>query len=350
MKIPHSRPTITKKDIQQVARALASGQLSQGRIVEQFEKRLSRKIKQPYGVAVSSGTAALHLLFAAHGIKDNDEVIMPSYGCVALYNAASYCGANVVLADVRENDFHIDTQSVRKKLTRKTKLIIVPHLFGFCAPVQELKSCGIPVVEDIAQNIGAEINGKPCGGFGDFAVCSFYATKMLTTGEGGMVFGKNKKVIERIRDLRDYDQKKTFKIRYNYKMTDFQAALGLSQLSQLPHFIKNRRKLARIYAEAFSSCRHVAIQHAEEGTKPVFYRFVLRVKTHLSRFDAHAKKAGIECKKPVHSPLHPYLKNSSTYPVSERLYRLLRSVPIYPSLHEKTARDIAWRLKEAFPS
>lgn len=350
MKIPHSRPTISKKDIRQVARVLSSGFISQGPVVEMFEAQAARKIRQPYAAAVSSGTAALHLLFAALGIKENDEIIMPSYGCVALYNAAAYCGANAVLADVRESDFHIEPEDVKKKLTRRTKLIVVPHLFGFCAPVEKLKSFGVPVVEDIAQSIGAENSGKPCGSFGDYAVCSFYATKMLTTGEGGMVLGKNKKVIEAVRDLRDYDQKKTFKMRFNYKMTDFQAALGLSQLSQLAGFIEKRRKLARVYAEFFSSCSQVKIQRAEENTKPVFYRFVLRVKNNVTRFDALAKKHGIECKKPVHSPLHPYIDSKMRYPVSETLFRGNRSVPIYPSLSVKTAASVARRLLEAFPS
>lgn len=349
-KIPHSFPTITKKDISAVTSVLSSGKLAQGIAVERFEKKMAERFCQKEAAAASSGTAALHLLFLALGLKENDEVIMPSYGCVALLNAVAYCGAKPVLADVCENDFGINPNEVKKKLSRKTKAILVPHLFGTCARVEELRSLGVCIVEDIAQSIGARLHGKPAGSYGDFAVCSFYATKMLTTGEGGMVLGSDKKVLNVIKDMREYDQKKQHKIRYNYKMTDFQAALGLSQLSQLPGFIRKRRKLANIYANVFSSVPFVKIPEIREGTEPVFYRFVIRVRRYLQAFDKTALTHHIESKKPVYSPVHPYLPVKNKFPVSDMLFSEARSIPIYPSLNEKTAWRAARTLAGAFPS
>lgn len=347
-KIPHSFPTITKKDISAVTSILSSGRLAQGSAVELFEKKMAERFCQKGAAAASSGTTALHLLFLALDIKENDEIIMPSYGCVALLNATAYCGAKPVLVDVCESDFSINPEEVKKKLSRKTKAILVPHLFGACARVEEMRSFGVCVVEDIAQSAGAAFSGKPAGSFGDFAICSFYATKMLTTGEGGMILGKNKKILESIRDLRDYDQKKKHKIRYNYKMTDFQAALGLSQLAQLESFIQKRKKLAALYTKIFTSIHGVKIQEIRYGTKPVFYRFVLRVQRALNRFDSTARRHNIECKKPVYSPLHPYVKQKNKFPVSDKLYREARSIPIYPALGEKTALHVARTLSGVF--
>ena len=218
----------------------------QGKKVLEFEAKVSRYLGVKAGVAVNSGTSALHLALLALNIGPGDEVMVPSFVCSALLNAVSYTGASARIVDVKADDFNISPVEVKKKLNKKVKAIIVPHMFGYPADLKELLSFGVPVIEDCAQSIGADYRGRKAGSFGVLSICSFYATKVMTTGEGGMVLSNQTKILDRIRDLRQYDHALNFQTRYNYKMTDFQAALGLSQLQRLPEFIKRRKQIAQI--------------------------------------------------------------------------------------------------------
>jgi perosamine synthetase len=185
-------------------------------------------------VTVSSGTTALHLALAALPIHPGDEVIIPSFVCTALLNAIRLTGATPVLADCDETHFNLSVTDVKKRLSSRTKALIVPHLFGQAADLNELLAIGLPVIEDCAQSLGSRYEGKMTESFGTLAVFSFYATKFLATGEGGMVASSDAGLMEHIRDLRYYDEKDDDRIRFNCKMTDMHAALGRSQLRRLP--------------------------------------------------------------------------------------------------------------------
>ena len=258
-------------------------------------------------------------------------MIFPSYVCSALLNAVRYVKATPVLAEADPRTHNIDPVDVKKRLSSTTKAIVVPHLFGLPADLAELTSFGIPVIEDCAQAVGARYNGRKVGAFGHAAILSFYATKVMTTGEGGMVVSNNRDLLDRIRDLREYDQKKSSAVRYNYKMTDMQAAMGLCQLEQLPNFIRRRKKIAQEYYSAFEKLP-VELPLRDEGH--IYYRYIIGLKEDVKpKIDALEGK-GIMCAMPVYMPIHRYLKQGG-YPVTEKIWKGSLSIPIYPSLKDE---------------
>lgn len=333
--IPHSKPTITPDDCENVLRVLTSGNLVQGTEVEAFENEFSSFIGVKGGVAVSSGTAALHLALLSLGVKEGDEVMIPDFVCTAPLNAIHYIGASPIIIDINQDTFNINVTEVKKQLTRRTKAIIVPHMFGLPADMEELLSLGIPIIEDCAHSPGSSYKSLRVGSLGELSVFSFYATKMIATGEGGMILSNNEKLLEKMRDLRDYDQKDFYTIRYNYKMTDFQAALGIGQLKKLPIFIERRKQIAHTFSREFKGCNFELPTTPSDRTH-VFYRFVIKVKN-ASLFIDHMRESGVSCKKPVYRPLHTYLRLSG-YDTTKKVWNEAVSLPIYPTL---TDADIA---------
>jgi len=329
MIIPHSRPTIDGKDAISVSRVLTSGRISQGEKVKRFEERLAKFVGVKYGIAVSSGTSAIHLALRGLDVGVGDEVILPSYVCASPYMAILHAGAKPKLVDVNISDFNISSIAVKKAVNPKTKAIIVPHMFGTPADLDELQDFGIPIMEDCAHSLGADYRKRKVGSFGEVSICSFYATKMLTTGEGGIVLTSDYATYSRVSEIREYDKKPLDQVRYNYKMSDIQAALGLSQLEKLPYFINRRREIAKIYNDRFSM-NSVKLPSVQPHKNPVFYRYVVLIdKSDLVQ--KIARKKGIRCEKPVFKPLS---KNFPTVkcPKSDYIYDHALSIPLYPSL------------------
>jgi dTDP-4-amino-4,6-dideoxygalactose transaminase len=335
--IPHSRPTIDQEEINAAVSVLQSGQLAQGEQVLQFEKALASLIGVGGAVAVSSGTAALHLSLLALEIGEGDEVVIPSFVCPALLNAIRYVRAVPVLADINRETFNIDVRDLKQRRTGKTKAVIVPHMFGLPADIREIVALGVPVIEDCAQALGSRYEGAPTGSFGVLSVFSFYATKVICTGEGGMVAANDLQLLERVRDLRDYDEKEEHRLRYNYKLTDLQAALGLAQLRKLPVLIERRRILARQY-DAFLRERLLPVPACSPDREHIYYRYVIRTK-HVAELLAGGGEAGIAYRRPVFKPLHHYL-GMTGYPQTEAAFLETVSLPIYPSLHDEEIKAI----------
>ncbi|MFW9888136.1 MAG: DegT/DnrJ/EryC1/StrS family aminotransferase [Candidatus Thorarchaeota archaeon] len=327
--IPHSKPTITQHDIEAVAKVLQSGMIAQGEKVAEFENRLASFIGKKYAIACSSGTSALHLALLSLDIRVNDEVILPSYVCSSPYLACTYVGANSQIADIDPLDFNISSESVKNLKSSRCKAVIVPHLFGTPAELDEFMDEGIPIVEDCAQSIGAIYRGRKVGTFGAFSIFSFYATKMITTGEGGMLLTDDVELYERAQELRDYDQKSLTPVRYNYKMTDFQAALGISQLSQIESFIERRQEIASLYTERLSNSK-VKLPRISSHKKSVFYRYVIMIRELEKRRNA-LLKMGITCERPVFLPLHRSVAGCKC-PQSDEVYAHALSIPLYPAL------------------
>ena len=214
--IPHSRPTLDQSDFDGVLQVIKSGHLVQGEQTAGFEKDLSSLIGVKGGVAVSSGTAALHLSLISLGVGKGDEVILPGFVCTAPLNAIHYVGASPVIAEIDRLTFNIDVNDLKRRITKKTKAIIVPHMFGLPADVEDIASLGIPVIEDCAHSLGSRYGDHYTGGIGALSIFSFYATKVIATGEGGMVLSNNEGLLEGIKDLRDYDNRESYAVRYNY--------------------------------------------------------------------------------------------------------------------------------------
>jgi perosamine synthetase len=343
--IPHSRPAIDQEDFRATAEVLRSGQIAQGPWVERFERGMAGFFGLQGGVAVSSGTAALELALRALRIGAGDEVIMPSYVCPAPWLATQRVGAQAMLVDIDLNTFNIDPLAVCQVVTNRTRAIIVPHLFGLPADLTALERLGIALIEDCAQTLGATEQGRPVGTVGRLTVCSFYATKLLCAGEGGMVLSNEGALLERVRSLRAYDGAPTLDpSSCNLKLTDLQAALGLSQLGRLSTFHERRRFLAAAYREALSS-KAAVCPSVPPGRTHGYYRFTVRL-PHL-RTDPEGllglistlEQQGIHCRKPVFRPLHRYLDQSG-FPNSDEADRTALSIPLYPDLTDDEVRQI----------
>jgi perosamine synthetase len=343
MVIPHSRPSIGQEDIRAVVDVLSSGMIAQGEKVKEFERAVAQSVGMRYGVAVSSGTAALHLALLGFGVGPRSEVIMPSYVCSSPYFAVLHAGGVPKVVDIDYADMNISATAVRRSIRSRTRAIIVPHMFGNPAELDDLVSLGVPVVEDCAQSLGAEYRKKKVGSVADVSVFSFYATKMITTGEGGMVATRERSLHEKIMSLRDYDKKALVPIKYNYKMTDFQATLGLSQLGRLEEFIETRRRIASFYDEELSSC---GVQRPPRCShkNPVFYRYVLTLDD-MMKVQQRMRDSGVFCERPVWRPLHGLLRDTKC-PNSDRAYQHALSIPLYPSLTQEEMEYVATRLQD----
>lgn len=341
--IPHSRPTVSEDDAQAVARVVRGGQLAQGPEVAAFEAELAGRVGVPAAAAVGSGTAALELALRALRIGPGAEVIVPTYACDALHHAVARCGAAVVLADADPATLTLSPIDAKRRLTRRTRAVVVAHAFGLAVDPAPFEALGPPVVEDCAQALGARVDGRAAGSLGRVAACSFYATKLLTTGEGGMVLGPAE-VAAAVRDLRDYDERPELVPRMNAKLTDMQAALGRSQLRRLDEFIARRRAIAADYRRRLTGlpCR----LPAEAGDRHVYHRFVVEVERPLDELMDALRARGVTARRPVFRPLHRAL-GLAGYPEAERLWTRCLSLPCYPSLTDGEVALVATALAEA---
>jgi perosamine synthetase len=331
--IPHSRPTLGREEERAALRVLRSGMIGGGSEVARFEHALEAVVGAGRATAVHTGSAALHLALLGLGVKAGDRVVMPTYTCAAVLNAVNYVGAEPILADVAPETANLDPGDVKHRLRAGTKAIIAPHMLGRPAPVVELQALGVPVVEDCAMALGAQV-----GAGGEVSTFSFYATKMIATGHGGAVVARDRSVLRRIEDLVQYDNREDYRVRYNYRMSALAAAVGRSQLAKVPEFVKERRRIADYYYRSLGL--------GEPPPGHVFYRFIVRVGP-VERFVRFMAARGIECKRPVYRPLHRYFgRPSGEFPGAEELHRSWASIPLYPSLDRKERERVAVAARE----
>lgn len=331
--ISHSKPYIDEADIASVSQALSENRLAGGYYVEKFENRIANYFETSGGVATNSGTTALHLALIGLNIRPGDQIAIPSYVCASLLQAVKYVGAFPLLIDTDFETMNMDIHDLHRKVSPLTKAIIVPHLFGCPVEMESLKDLEIPVIEDCAQSLGATYNDRPVGSFGLLSVCSFYATKVIASGEGGMVCAASAQLDEKIRDLQDPDEKDDFILRFNYKMSDIHAALGLSQFQKLDEFIRIRQSLAGIYSEAFHNLPVMLPKNLKKSGH-IYYRYVIKVPNHADTIIRKMNDEGIGCRRPIYKPLHHYL-NHGECPVTDTVFEQAISIPIYPGLTQQ---------------
>jgi perosamine synthetase len=254
---PVSVPYITHKDIKKVNQTLKSGWISSdGPEVKKFEKKFSKYVNRRYSAAVSSGTAALEIAVKAVGIKKNDEILIPNFTIISNALAVLKQQAKPILIDCNLENWNINIQDIEKKITKKTKAIIITHIYSFPNEMDQiLKICkkkNIIIIEDAAEVLGLRYKNKKCGSFGDISTFSFYANKQVTTGEGGMISTNRLDLFNKCKSLRNmcFGKQNRFNhddIGWNYRMTNMQASLGLSQIENINKVIKKKMEIGSRY-------------------------------------------------------------------------------------------------------
>lgn len=348
--IPVARPVIGQDEISAVTAVLESGMLASGDRVLEFERKFADYCGTTHAVAISNGTAALHAALLAADIGPGDEVIVPSFSFFATASAVSMCGARPVFADVDESTFTISPSQVEERVTPKTKAVVGVHLFGQPFDVTAVQdTCekhNLKLIEDAAQAHGALFNGEKTGGVGHMGCFSFYATKNMTTGEGGMVTTSEKAYAERLRLIINHGQTEKYlhaRLGYNYRMTDMAAALGIVQLKKLEKFNMRRRKNAEYY-NAHLSVKGLVTPAVVPGTQHVYHQYVVRLTEEFpvtrDEFIRHLATKGIgsavHYPTPIHrQPLYLAAHDPDPCPVSTRLASSVLSLPVHPLLDAK---------------
>lgn len=350
MQIPVARPAIGQDEISAVTAVLESGMLASGERVAEFERNFADYCGSTHAVAINNGTAALHAALLAADIGQGDEVIVPSFTFFATASAVSMTGAKPVFADVHERTFNIDPAQVENAVTPRTKAVIGVHLFGQPFDVtgveQVCESHNLTLIEDAAQAQGAISNGQRAGAMGHMGCFSFYATKNMTTGEGGMVTTSDKAFNERLRLLINHGQSEKYlhtRIGYNYRLTDVAAAIGLVQLKKLEKFNMRRRKNAE-YFNSHISVKGLLTPEVAQGTHHVYHQYVIRLTDEfpMKRADfieyLKAKGIGTAVHYPIplhHQPVYARADEPDSCPVSTSLAGSVLSIPVHPLLDQK---------------
>jgi dTDP-4-amino-4,6-dideoxygalactose transaminase len=334
-----SNPQIGLREIYAVSRVLKSGNLASGKKVSIFEERYSGQFNLGYCAAVNSGTSALLLSLLSLGVGPGDEVIVPGFTFGATANCVVLTGAIPVFADVNPRTFNIDIESIKQVFSSRTKAIVAVHLFGLAAEMDKIsafaKEKGILVIEDAAQAHGAKWFGNPVGSTSAATAFSFYATKNMTTGEGGMVASADKETINRIRLLRNQGMSRPYEYElagFNNRMTEIQASIGLVQLNRLPRFTAARVQNAKFYSEELVG---VTVPYTTPGYTHVYHQYVLVVEDKSrDRFVNELFRSGIETKVYYPDALNrfKYFSNTHRLEVSEKLAKTVLAIPVNPAL------------------
>lgn len=349
--IPLYRPFLKGNEKKYVLDCLDSGWISsKGEFVNRFEKSFSDYTGIKYSATCSNGTCAIHLAFLALGIASGDDVIVPSFTYIATVNPIMYCCANPIFVDSIASTGQIDAEAVKKKLTLKTKAIIVPHLYGHSADMSKIttiaKEHNLFLIEDCAEALGTKYKGIHIGNFGDIATFSFYGNKTITTGEGGMVSTNNSELYRKICHFKGqglaslYLDKFKGKgeywhdiIGYNYRLTNVACALGLAQLEQIELVLKKKSLIAKKYRELLNG--KVAFLDAEANTESSNWMVCILLKDTKEKIVVRSNllNNGVETR-PLFPPVHkmPPYNTKEHFPISEQLHECGINLPSYPDL------------------
>ncbi len=359
--IPVANPDIGEEEERLVLEALRSGWISgRGPYVRRFEEELASWVGVRHAIATSSGTAALHLALMSLGIGPGDEVIVPDLTFASPASMVVLAGARPVFADVDPRHWVISADEVRRKITPRTKAIIVVHLYGVPANMGEIMEVAreenLYVIEDAAEALGATVRGRRVGSIGDVGVLSFYANKTVTTGEGGAVITNSDEVADMARLVRDHGMRPRYwhvVIGHNYRMTNLQAALGIAQLRKAEHLLKRKREIARAYAEALSGVEGIATHPNPPWGEGAFWLYSILIDKKafgMSRDEVMQALAadGIETRRffyPLHTmpAFSAYADNK--YPVSEYLSARGLSLPSGPKIGDEEVLYVAERIR-----
>jgi len=371
MKVPYFVPWINDEDRRSVQASLEQRWLTNGPILQKFENKFSKYIGTNFSLGVGSGTQALHLALRAINVQKQDEIIVPSFTFAATANAVTYCGGKPILVDVTNDIFTIDPVKIRKKITKKTKGIVVVHYGGQSCEMEEIKqiarSAGIKLIEDCAHALGSTYQRKKCGSIGDAGCFSFYPTKVITTGEGGMVTTNKSEIYKKVRILRsqgmdifpkEREKKATWKydvvdLGYNYRLDEIRSALGLSQFKRVNQINNLRIKIAKKYNKLLQNIKGITIPATKSDRNHIYHLYSIKIEKEypLTRDALFHKlhKNGIGTSVQYY-PLHLMTYNkgkfsTKDFPISNQLKDLILCLPIYPTMTEKQIKYVVSKLK-----
>ena len=371
MRIPLSAPDITEADIEAVVSVLRTPRLSIGPRMAEFEDAVAEVAGVPYGVAVSSGTAGLHLCLCALGIGEGDEVILPSFTFIAAGNAVLYQRAKPVFVDIEGITSNLDPGRLEEKITPRTRAIVVVLTFGHPAdldPIMEVaQRHGLAVIEDACEAIGAKYRGRNIGGIGDLGVFGFYPNKPVTTGEGGMVVTRDARLADTMRALRNQGRRAAdgwldhSLLGYNYRLSEINCALGVAQMKRLGAILATREAVAMRYAKALESIPEVIVPPLKiEGGRLCWFVFVIRLAARFSRADRDSicdqlTARGIGCGR-YFAPLHlqplfaEYANSRDDLVVTEQVADRTLALPFFNRLTDEEISEVCVTLREAIGS
>lgn len=354
--IPISKPDIGEAEKAAVMEVLDSGFLAQGSRTGLFEERFSQMCGVKHAIAVSSGTSAIHIALQANGIGPGDEVLTTPFTFIATVNAILYSGAKPIFVDIDAETFNMDVELAEALITPKTKAILPVHLYGRMCDMDRVQDIadryGLKIIEDACQAVMASFKGRCAGGFGSGAF-SFYATKNLTCGEGGMITTDDDGIAEKCRLIRNHGMKHRYHhevLGYNYRLTDLQAAIGMAQIDRLPKFSEKRRANAAYFNDQLET---VVTPKIEEGYEHVWHQYTVRVQKGQDRDRAIEilNRAGIGTGiyYPVPAHRQPYLKESYgviSLPVAEQMANEVFSLPVHSQLTFEDLETIVYEVNK----
>ena len=361
--IPIAKPVLGKEELEAVKEVFESGMLVQGKKVKQFEEKFAEYTGMEHAIAVTNGTVALDVALKALNLGPGDEVITPAFSFIASSNCILFQNAKPVFADIDPKTFNIDPADAAEKITAKTKAIIPVHMFGQPAKMDALKEIaedkGIALVEDAAQAHGAEYKGQKAGSMGAMGCFSFYATKNMTVGEGGMVTTNDEELASNARLLRSHGQTQKYHhdtLGYNYRMTEFCAAVGSVQLQKLDEFNAKRRKNAQLLTNGIRKFTGLTVPYVDKDVKHIFHQYVLKVEEQYPR--GRDELAGLLAEKgvgvAVHYPIPMYKQplylklgyGDTKCPNAEEACRRVLSLPVHPMVDGEDIEYILDVLKD----
>jgi perosamine synthetase len=359
-RIPVNKPHISKNALKYVSDCVKTGWISSsGGYIKTFEEKFAKFVGTKHAITTTSGTTALHLALLAMDIKRGDEVILPSHTMMASAAAVVYTGATPVLVDAERDTWNMDVRQIEPKISKKTKAIMPVHIYGLPVDMNPIlalaKKYKLYVVEDAAESTGAKYKGKMTGAIGNTGCFSFYANKIITTGEGGMVVTNSDKLAKSARLLKDlaHSPARRFlhnEIGYNYRMTNMQAALGVAQLEEVKAYIKKKERMAFLYNEKLSKIEGLSLPVENKGSTNVYWMYGVLVEnsfgTTRDKFRKRLFEKGVDTRT-FFVPMHrqPALKKlglfrNEKYPISDEIGRKGLYLPSGLAITEKQIKTV----------
>ncbi len=356
MKIPINIPDIDDEEIREVRnvlseKSLTSSSFDGGTRVQQFEKLLSKFVKSKFAVAVNSGTAALQASLYALDIKTGDEVLIPSFTFIATANSVKSVGAKPVFVDILKDNYTMDPDDLRKKITKRTKAIIPVHLYGHIAYMKEIleiaRKNNLKTIEDASQSLGSKLNGKHSGTFSQLGCFSLYAAKVMTSGEGGAIITNDKKLFEKLKQIRNHGLSKNHLITtfgLNLRLPEINAAIAKVQMKKLPLLLRERKKNAQILTELLKNYDIILPKQRKSETLN-WYLYTIALKNRnniMKKLNSSGIGATVYYSPPIHKT--PYYKTKISLPNTEWAACHVLSLPIHPEVNMKEME----RMKKTF--